>query len=87
MLRLLLPAVAILHSLPAVLLACAPASWARKAAEPQPDAATWPPPAACCRVIHEAAGAKAVPLYLAMIALHCGLGLALKLYFFQFAQV
>lgn len=38
-------------------------------------------------VIHEAAGAKAVPLYLTMIALHLGLGLALKLYFFSFASI
>lgn len=38
------------------------------------------------RPIHEAAGAKAVPLYLAMIALHAGLGLALKLYFFSYSS-
>ena len=34
-----------------------------------------------------AAGAKALPLYAAMIALHCGLGLALKLYFFHYKSV
>lgn len=32
----------------------------------------------------EAAGAKAVPLFLGMAALHAGLGLALKLYFFRY---
>ena len=31
------------------------------------------------RPIHESAGAKAVPLYLTMIGLHLGLGLALKI--------
>lgn len=31
------------------------------------------------RTIHESAGAKAVPLYLTMIGLHLGLGLALKI--------
>lgn len=39
------------------------------------------------RPIHEAAGAKAVPLYLVMIATHMGLGLALKLYFFRYKKV
>lgn len=38
----------------------------------------------CRSAIHEAAGAKAVPLYLGMIALHCGLGFALKFYFFSY---
>jgi hypothetical protein len=37
--------------------------------------------------IHEAAGAKAVPLYCAMIAAHLALGLALKLYFFSFSKI
>lgn len=32
----------------------------------------------------EAAGAKSVPLFLVMAALHAGLGLALKLYFFRY---
>ncbi|KAL6769623.1 hypothetical protein ACKKBG_A31755 [Auxenochlorella protothecoides x Auxenochlorella symbiontica] len=35
----------------------------------------------------EAAGAKSVPLFLVMAALHAGLGLALKLYFFRYASV
>ncbi|KAL4458629.1 hypothetical protein ABPG75_013494 [Micractinium tetrahymenae] len=37
--------------------------------------------------IHEAAGAKALPLYIGMIALHAGLGLALKLYFFRYKDI
>lgn len=42
-----------------------------------------PPTQPCLRPIHEAVGAKAVPLYLVMIGLHMALGLALKLYFFS----
>lgn len=37
--------------------------------------------------IMEAAGAKAVPLFLVMAALHAGLGLALKLYFFRYTTI
>ncbi|EFN54309.1 hypothetical protein CHLNCDRAFT_24956, partial [Chlorella variabilis] len=39
------------------------------------------------RPIHESLGAKALPLYCTMIALHAGLGLALRVYFFSFAKV
>ena len=37
--------------------------------------------------IHESAGAKALPVYLVVLALHVGLGLALKLYFFRYKNV
>ena len=39
------------------------------------------------KVIHESAGAKAAPLYLVMVALHCALGLGLKLYFFRYKTI
>jgi hypothetical protein len=36
------------------------------------------------RVVVDAAGAQAVPVLMTMAALHAGLGLALKLYFFHY---
>lgn len=39
------------------------------------------------RPVFDHVGAKALPVYLAMLALHLGLGLALKLYFFSYSDV
>ncbi len=39
------------------------------------------------RPVFDHVGAKALPIYLAMAALHLGLGLALKLFFFRYTDV
>ena len=39
------------------------------------------------RPIHDALGAKAAPLYLGMVALHAGLGLAMMIYFFHYSSM
>lgn len=73
-------AAALVHCTPATAGGTSVQPWDRSAASIRA-----PAHAPADRPIHEAAGAKAVPLYLLMIALHAGLGLALKLYFFSYS--